>query len=442
MSEDLSVEILEALPTEEQRSEFLKFADLMRLLGDCVIDEDYVIPDSMNAAIHLTPAGEAIFHKVVMAKSDRIPAKEARLLCALAIGQEDLFIDLEKTDVDVLAKSIGEQVIAEKIRFPFTFGRAAYDAYAELFDEGQPVLTHAETLRFLEATPKGVQQYGIYVVGPYGLLKAESSRQLSSGRRIEAFHCSDTMCEVVHETHLATGDKAPINLHREKFNSALSAEKSSTGGWLGAAAEIRDLPSVVFSDVHVGIVAHLLGDALDDEELKELVTFLFDHTQGELRSSFRQVEEVGDAVEYVADLNRSQLLQIALLAREPWLRTALDALVEEGKIVIPSGEVRRPVVNAERRSGAFELSPELGSYGVRFTSPANGFAMLRMRHELRTLTSNADVDEVEELAWQIRHVDGETLEERLDTFFRETEPAECIERLVLPRKSHVVRLAD
>lgn len=440
MTNDLPAEITDALPDETLRKKFVQFVDLMRLLGDCVIPGDYVIPDAMNSAFHLTVAGEALRNKVATARTDRIPAKEAKLLCALAIGQQDLFVDLERTDLAALAKSISDQIIARKIRLPFSFGRESYDAYAGMFDEGQPVLNQTETQRFLDATPMGVQQYGRYVSGPFGLWESASSRQVNSGRRIEAFHCSDAMCEVVHRVNLATSDSS-VNGHRDKFNDALGADDRRSRDWFGTADEIRDLPAVIFSDARVGAVATLLGDSLDVSEIRQLVAHLLDETAGELRRRVDAFLQVGGAADSVRGLSRAQLLQIALLANESAIQEALDALVENDDIRVPGGEVRRPVVNRDRRSGAFGLSPELGQYGVRFASPDPGFAMLRLRHELANLFDLSDAVEADELAWQVRDIDGETLAERLDTFFRVTDPADCVERLVMPRKTHVARLS-
>lgn len=441
MTNEIPVEIARALPDESARERFVEYVDLMRVLADCVIADDYTISDALNSTLPLTGAGDQIFRRAVTAKTDPIPPKEARLLCALAIGEDDIFIDLEETDLDALAGAISEQVKSGKVRFPYEFGRSSYDVYASMFDEGQAVLTYSETQRFLDATPPGVQQYGQFVSGPFGLLRSRSTRQVHSGRRIEAFHCSDSMCDVVHRVHLTTSAAAAINLHRDRFNGLLRDDDHKSTDWFGAADEIRDVPAILFSDAHVGVAATLIGDGLSEDELRALVSYLLDSTSGELRADIDGFLRVSNATDATADLTHAELMQIALLARETYLREALDALVDGGEIRVPRGEVRRPVVNRDRRSGAFGLSPELGEHGVRFSSQDEGFAMLRLRHEVGSLTNLADGGEADELAWQIRDIEGETLAERLDTFFRVVDPGECIERLVLPRRSHVARLA-
>lgn len=434
----LSAQIVEALPSEDIRAKFTELVDLMRLLGDSIISDNYSIPDAMNAAIILTPEGEALRNKVATARSDRIPAKEARLLCGLAIGQDRLFIDVDRTDLDLLRESISEQIMSGRIRFPFAFGRNSYDAYAEMFDEGNPVLTYAETIRFLDATPMGVHQYGRHVTGPYGLQRSDANRHIHSGRRVEAFHCSNSMCEVVHRVLLNTSDKASINTSRDPFNAALGTEDSKAFDWFGAADEIRDVPANMFKDTDVGVVATLLGDALTLDELRALVAHLLDETAGTLRKLVGPLIKVAAAEKAVAELGRAELLQISLLSSEGSLQRALDALVANDTIKVPRGEVRQPVVNRERKSGAFGLTPELSRFGVRFAAAYDdGFPTLRLKHELGSLTDASDISAQDELAWQIRDVEGETLAERLDTFFRVTDPAECIERLVMVSQSNV-----
>jgi hypothetical protein len=171
------------------------------------------------------------------------------------------------------------------------------------------------------------------------------------------------------------------------------------------------------------------------------VNYLLDATSGELRADVAPFLAVGAAKEATKDLSHAELMQITLLSRESALREALDTLVESGDVLVPRGEIRRPVVNRDRRSGAFGLSPELGEHGLRFASQDDGFAMLRLRHEVGGLAMIDDPTEADELSWQIRDIEGESLTERLDTFFRVTDPGECIERLALPRRAYVERLS-
>lgn len=441
MPNPLPPELIDALTTEELRRKYASFVDLVRILGECIITNDYSIPDGLSRSIRLTPYGDTILTKVVTAKSEKIPAKEARLMCALAVGHEQLFIDIDATDVDGMARAISDQIVSGDIRFPFPYGRESYDVYADMFEEGEPVLTYEETQRFLDATPSGVNQYGKYVTGPYGLLESRSSRQLTAGRRLDAFHCSDPLCDVVHRVHLSTSAQAPINSMREKFEDVLPQVETKSVDWFGAADDIRDIDAIMFSDSAVGAVATLLGDALSLPELRGFVAYLMDETGGELRAIVSPFLRVADATAAVENLTRAELLQISLLLPESTLQQALDALVNDQKIEIPSGDVRRPVLNSERRSGAFGLSPELGELGVRFVSDHPGFAILRLRDELTKLFDLTDSEQRSDLQWRLRGIEAETLEEQLDTFFRTEDPAECVRRIGLATRESMTHLA-
>ncbi|MFZ4896428.1 hypothetical protein ACL9RL_18455 [Plantibacter sp. Mn2098] len=441
MPSQLPPELAATLGSNALREKYASFVDLVRLLGDSIIANDYSIPDGLSNAIKLTEYGDAVLTKVATAKADKIPAKEARLLCALAIGREKLLVDIEATDLNGIAKAISAQILAKKIRFPFAFGRESYDVYASMFEEGQPVLTYEETQRFLDGTPSGVQQYGRYVTGPYGLLESQATRQLSSGRRVEAFHCSDTMCDIAHRVHLTTSSAAMVNSHREKFEDALSNGDSKEVDWFGAADDVRDVDRIMFSDTTVGVSATLLGDGLSLGELRKLIAYLFNSTGGALRRLVSPFLEIADADSAVGNLDRAQLLQIALLVDEPVLQGALDSLVFESAIRVPAGEVRRPVLNKERRSGAFGLSPELGRLGVRFVSDHPGFAALRLRDELTHIYDLSDAGDRADLEWMLRGIVADSLEEQLDTFFRTAEPVDCVTRLGLIGRAALGRLA-
>lgn len=441
MPTQLPPELSTALTDDAAKEKYARFVDLVRLLGDSIISNDYSIPDGLSNAIKLTEYGDAALTKVVTSKTDKIPAKEARLMCALAIGREKLLVDIESTDVAGMSKAISAQILADKIRFPFAFGRDSYDAYASMFEEGQPVLTYEETQRFLDATPTGVQQYGRYVTGPYGLLESQSTRQLASGRRVEAFHCSDSMCDAAHRVHLTTSSAAPINSHRDKFEDAFPDSDSKDVDWFGAADDVRDIEAIMFSDTKVGVSATLLGDALSLSELRTFVAYLFNATGGKLRELVNDFLDVGDAETAVSKLDRAQLMQISLLLKEPVLQEALDSLVYEGQIEVPAGEIRHPVLNKERRSGAFGLSPELGHLGVRFVSEQPGFAALRLRDELTHIYDLSDERTRTDLEWMLRGIVADSLEEQLDTFFRTAEPLECVTRLGLMGREALRRLA-
>lgn len=428
-------ELLASYEDPNWRKVFVDFSDLMESLGDCIIPDSYVVSDDLNNAIKLTEDGTKILTRLV---KQGVNAKDARLMCALTIGFDDLFIDLQATDLGRLEAAIDDGIKRNQIRYPFIFARSLYDAYAELYEDEQEFLDNAETMKLLDRLPTGVYQYGKYTIGPYGLRTSSERRRAPASRRVPAYHCSEPGCRAIHPISLETGSNAPINLQRQKLRDILQALPGKGAEWWALAAELHGGASHYYGDQEVTVLLPLLGDALSDSELRLFVADLFDTTKGVLREAVSGFITVKDATSAVAHMNRAQLLQVTLLVDEETLATTLDRLVRSNAIEIPCGEVRLPVINRQFRSGAFRLRAELGHLGVRFVSDQPGLALLRERRLLSKLyVRDADAD-VQELEWQLRGFDIDDLDEKLEKFYQTKSPTEALTRLVLARRSNMI----
>ncbi|QZT56350.1 hypothetical protein [Mycolicibacterium austroafricanum] len=418
------------------RQSYADFCDLMELLGDCTIADGYVVSDDLNNALRLSDQGKTIQDRLV--RQHDVNAKDARLMCALTIGHDDIFVDIEGMDVERVAAAIDQGITRKQIRFPFIYGRNLYDAYAELFEEEQEFLDNAETLQLLDRLPIGVFQYGRFTVGPYGLRISDESRRIPASRRVPAYHCSKPSCDAIHPVSLQTGFNAPINKERDKLRAVLESLSEKSSEWWAFAAELHGGSRNIYGDQNVTVLMPLLGDSLSDLELRVLVAELLDGTQGRLREAVSSFLTVGNAQELVAQMNREHLLQISLLVDEDCLATTLDRLVRSGDIFVPKGDVRRPVMNRAARSGAFQLRAELGHFGVRCISDNPGLPLLRERRLLNKLYMRDSEADLQELEWQLRGIDLEDLDEKLEHFFQRKSPSEALRRLVLARQSNMI----
>ncbi len=428
-------------PDRDWQARYARILDLIEILGDCIISDTYTISDALNDSVFLTPAGASIRDKLVT-KSD-VNAKDAKLMCALTVGHTELFIDVDKTDPARLANAVGAEFEKKRIRFPFIFGRALYDRYSEMHDDEKQSLTNEETLQLIDPLPAGVFQYGRYTLGPFGLQEAPTSRSLQSTRQVPAYHCSQSACRRIHSVLLETSHSAPINSDREKLNTLLRSRSEESAEWWPFAAEVSGLADAQYGDQATGTLIPLIGDCLDIDELRALLAELLDAgTSGELRRAVEPFLKVESAADAVAGLDRASLLQLALFAQERHITASLDKLVRRDVIHVPKGEVRRAVTTSMIVSGAFRLRGELGSLGVRFEAEDPGFALLRERRLLARLYPRDSDTDVEELEWQLRGVDVDDLEERLDHFFQGTDPRRALERMVLARKTNLIAACD
>lgn len=432
-----TVEDLKAEHRDEAwRARFVEISDLVELLGDCIIADDYVVPDEFNAAIKLTDAGHAALDRLT--RKEKVNAKDARLMCALTLGHDELFVDVDAMDVEKLAGIIHSEILESSIQFPFIWGRDLYDAFAEMFEEEKDVLTNEETIRLLSKLPVGVFQYGSFTIGPYGLRRSLSHRSLAGRRRVAAYHCAVPACQAIHPAALQTGQSASVNRDRDKIESYVQSLPNEPSDWWAFAQSLSGLADAQFGDQRAGVLLPLIGDTLSDGELRSLVRELFDSTRGGLRAAVSSFLTVGAAEAAVAAMGRAELLQLCLIAEEESVAAALDRLVQKRDIRVPKGDIRRPVINRNSRSGAFQLRAELGHYGVRFISDDPGLAILRERRLLNKLYLREPGGDEAELEWQLRGIDIEDLDERLEYFFQTRAPAAALERLVLARRSNMI----
>ncbi|MFS0793069.1 hypothetical protein [Microbacterium sp. 1P10AE] len=419
----------------EWRQRFVDFADLMDLLGDCIIDDSYVVPDRLNAAIKLSEAGQAVLDK--LSRKEKVNAKDGPLMCALHLGHSEIFVDLLATDLTEIAEAIHEELLEGAIKFPYILGRALYDVFANQHEGEKDFLTVEETQKLLQALPPGVFQYGRFTIGPFGLRRSSTARKINASKRVAAYHCAVTSCPALHPVVLQTSQEAPINRDRGKLESVLQSIGGEASEWWELADDLSGLTASYYGDKRAGVLLPLIGDALTDTELAGLVAELLDSTKGSLRTAVVGLIEPGSAAEMTAGLSRAQLLQLTLLAEEDAVAAALDRLVRRGDISVPLGDVRR-TVTANSRSGAFSLRAELGHYGVRFVADDLGVALLRQRRLLNQLYVRDASADVQELEWQLRGIEIEDLDERLENFFQTRSPKEALQRLVLARKTNMV----
>lgn len=88
-------------------------------------------------------------------------------------------------------------------------------------------------------------------------------------------------------------------------------------------------------------------------------------------------------------------------------------------------------------STKFDVAVELGHFGCRVAASNRSVPILRLRRLVRHI-HRFDTEELPELEWLLRHVDGADIEEQLEEFVRTASPREVVERLVLGRRTHVV----
>ncbi|WP_143662641.1 hypothetical protein [Streptomyces sp. CB03238] len=424
----------------EFQGKLFRLTSMGELVGACLIANNFRPSKEFYEAIRLTSYGE---EKVQQFLRKKIPYQEARLSCFLEFSWVDLLVDVEATDDAVLQRAIGDHIKNRDMNYPFVFGRELYDRAFEkltLKDEtAHPSLS--ETLEFLDDTPQGVFQAHNMVTGPYGLLDSEQIRFYSPDRHPELMHCSDVNCNRLHQVHFATSQTALINKHRREVTRTLRRESETPSAWGSFLSDLfNSIVKPARDDVGDALIP-LIGDALTEDELKRCIEWLLDKTSGRLRALMEGLGVRGKAEDITAHLNRAEMMQLALTLGDRDLINCLDSLVHSGVIRVPKDEVRTPIVN-ETSFGKFGLTAELGSRGVRLQARAMNAAPLRLRHLIESMYRLDRVDDREELDWQLRSEEADSLEAKLDIYLQNRSPREVLQALVLARKSNAVTACE
>lgn len=424
-------QLLEKYADPDWRAAYVRASALTELLRNCILRRGYKLADRMISALAFTPYGIEIRDNLIT--KQKVPAKEAKMLCFLALAHQEPLIDLLATNLEEVADSVHQQIRNRDILFPFMHGRELYERAAELFEDERRHLTYDETLKLLDTLPQGVYQMANYVTGPYGLLESRVSRQFGASHRVPMYTCAEITCNAVHMTLLSTNREAPVNEHQPKMSRLLES-KGQSWAWGSFLVEIEKLHNVQYDDKSLWAILLAIGDCLALSELRSLFSQLMDSTHGEFRSSISGLGISGDSTKAAENLSRAQMMQLLYLVDERMIAQQLDSMIYSQHIRIPSGEIRRPVVSASYGFGTFSLGCEMSEYGFRIDSLSSEIAPLRLRRLVDKVYPDSDQKAIDELDWQLRDVDGESVVGRLEEYLRIADPREVVQRLLLSRR--------
>lgn len=413
----------------------IRLLEIVALLRNCIIEKNYKISDELNAAVVLSDAGKKVRDHMVTKES--VPPKEANLLTLLASVHVEPLVDIDRLDLEKLATAVSKEVASGALKYPLIFGRRLYDKAADLFPEERRYLRHEDTLKLLRDEPQGVFQSGHYIVGPYGLITTPHERPLTPTTLIPLQHCSDHSCRALHSVQLTTSIDAAVNRHRPALNKVLDEISEDPSEWSGFLSDVYEQLDNQFDEKAMPPVIHVLGDCLDDDELRRLFASALDSTAGRLRKHAGSCGLRGNADFIASSIDRAQMLQLLLTEQDTVVIDLLDASVREEHIKIPQGEVRRPRVSGQVSYGMWGYSGQVGPNGFRAVGDVPGLPLLRLAQMCRHLFDIHRPDEMDALAWALRNVEGATPTDRLEEFLRTESPREIIRTLVLTRRENV-----
>ena len=432
-------DLRKAIKDPEQRIILTEIPALSLLLTDCIIEKNYRLSDDWIRPIRFTALGQKIIDGCSN-QYKRLKPNDLKMAVFLTIGCADgLMVDLT-TDIDGLRQQMSREIINGHIRYPYIFGRELHDAAAELFPASTK-LNNDQTIAVLNKLPIGVFQQGRTVVGPYGCTYSDTTRQAGPSLSVPGYRCTQESCTTVHDIRLSTADgsiskaRRQLRLYMEK-NCSQSADEYVP--LLRRAAILDQLPIHNFPSNNL---IDVLSDGLSEAELRSVIDHLFRTTfkreSRRLDISRRLHVVIANPSDFVAQLERPQLMQIALLHADADIIGAIDETISQAELQVQDFEVRVSRVKRWDHASRYPHA-EIGALGARFTSSPNSrMVATRMLHLLHTEYYESEFWDAGDLAYAIEAPNGLSDGELLDRAIRDHSVRELFTKLILPNRRTV-----
>lgn len=352
----------------------------------------------------------------------------------------DFLVDVPRTDVMGLKRLVERDLMDDRVRLPYRFGRLLYDRFNDTVDASRVHhLESDEAWTFLDSSPTGVYQYGELLTGPLGLLSSTISRWLPASAALPLWHCSDPGCRARHNVDLWRR-QLPEN---ELYSQLVSTAELAFGPFADATTSLKmlhrrpewsdgrpfyDLPAVLAEGFVANELRILLSALLQSRHGSELRGILEERGESESLAS-------GSPHEVASRLDEATLLQLLLTIADGALIETIELQVAKNNIHIPFNEVRRARLAPPRLHR--DRATEVSSLGARSI----------IEHPLALMTSAVwqayeSSNMLQELQWRMDRSLGIPKYGDLVDFAMRTPPTQVVDDLVLSSAPVTIAVAD
>lgn len=422
----------------EFRKKFVRAFTLNFFLKRCLVSDGYKPPDMLGNSISLSPSGNKWKELVQNAVKDITPP-EINVALFLKFFHEELFVDVGTTDTEKILDVLHTEIIGDRIKYPWVYDRVLYDRFYDMFPNCTKGLSHIDTMRLLEDTPKGVFQLMDVVVGPFGVLNSECDRFVPPVTNAPMWHCSDPSCYALHPVRLSSG-KTKIREAIDFISDEFKKINGSPSEWDGLFYALTVVKKY-YDDKYLWKLPFLLANAFSEGEMREILSRLIHKHSEKIRNRFPKEKCFKDILSGSAEqiserLTKSECLQLILSVSEDIIVNCIESLIDEKIINIPSTETRNPRLTYIT-GGWLDLTCECSQFGVRSISESYEIALPRLRWLIRELYK--EKQELEQLGHKLRYIPGESIYQKLDRYIHDKDPKQIIGDLVYASSDHLKR---
>lgn len=423
-----SVEIKEILKNTGGIEKLEQLYSLSVFWGNAIYPESYLADKRWSSLLKKTPYGETIINDII---KDHSEEEEADFYLALfaKFSHHDFIFDHNTSDIPGIRDLLEQEVLTEKIRYPYRFGRCLYDRFNNLFQtERVEHLLSEDAIRLLEGTPKGVYQVGNLTIGPLGLIDSLEPRIIYPSKQLPLWHCADTGCNAIHHVTLVNPPTPILRISRAT-NQQLHDLLGPQSDWKSELKWFHRESRSKYDEKYSTII-ELIADCIPGKERTALMTYALKGGQKHiLRETISKLSKNRSKVEGSADdiaekLTPEEQLQILMTLNNSLLIEYIDELVSKKIIKIPLGERRTPKFVSSGRS--HDERAELSSLGTRSISRSaviNLSSLIWNAYEAQNIAN--------ELEWKLRQAGGKSTRESLFKFIREMGPETTVRDLIL-----------
>ncbi|MGZ9884604.1 hypothetical protein ACXN1G_11735 [Rhodococcus ruber] len=410
---------------------FVDLFGISNLLRKCIIDRNYKVSDEWRSAIALSPSGNNIAR--TLTEKHRVKPNDAAVAVFLHLNEGDTLFVERATNPDSLRRVISADIMRDRIRFPYTNGRSATDLAYERF-VGYSSLNEPQTKALLNGLPRGVFQEGRTVVGPMGAFQSKEFRALPNVfRQIPGYLCSDINCDEIHAIALATG-RSSVSRAGEKLAELITKEYQQHNDADPIITQIVNETMGLYSTKFSNNLFDLIFEELTDFELRNLVDVLArsnlrdSGSRSELQKQWNRI--IKNPTDSVDSMSRPEAEQAVLYFSNAEIIRAIDVLVADCKIIVPSFTSRRSRFSRFPH-GYHGLSAEIGTDGVRFKSSRRSSIIERLAKLIEDIYLGADsVCDADELTFALEIQEGRDPSQALSAYLRTVDPEKVLEQLV------------
>ncbi len=427
------LQLKEEYSDSEFQKNFIELFTIKVFLEYCLIPSGYSPNSLIERAIFLSSEGEK-WVPLIQQSIKNISQEEIKYALFAKFFHHDLFIDVYNSDNMILQKFLDAEIKGERIKFPWVFGRILYDRFFEIFPIQTKELSYDETDYLLKKTPKGVFQIRDVLIGPFGVLNSGQFRFLPPTRTVPLWHCSDPSCKAFHSVRLSSGKSKIIEAidFIEEKSKKTKGPPSEWDFFFFRVAKKSDY----YNEMHPGQLPWRIVNAFSETEIRNIIKRIIEHHSNEIRSRFPKAKRFknilsGSAEKISKRLNKTQCFQLILLMSDEIITSNLEFLIDNKIIHIPSTEIRTTKKTYPSNSW-LQVDWECSQFGVRPISSENiAFARLKL------LINELYKKQLKQLKWKLRHIDGESVYEKLDNYLYSEDPENVICELVIATPDNI-----